>query len=539
MTMNDIIITMEMEEKLSKLSIVPQSHPSYYMLHKYWGRKPHNLLDEYISLFTKPGETVLDPFMGSGGVVIESNKLERIAVGVDLNPMACFIADATLLRGIDYDYLRQKFEDIVGSIPEDVIDLTYTTGDDGNDWLIDNAVWEQGQLARIKYYKDTVRVIKDADSTDIERANLADKILEKYETLGYISYPHSKIMDYVKRSGKETIDQLFTKRNLLIAAFVMSGIDKVLDAKTKKILNLVFSSALPNFSSMIPADKNTVTGKSGWQISKFWVPKIHTEKNAVNALRTRLDKTIKGKQEIDTLVTDTKYSIHNSSSEDMGFLDSESIDYVFTDPPYGDSIAYFALSSFWSTWLRQAVDYDNEIIIDPYRDKKEEDYSIRLGKVFKEVYRVLKRNKYMSFTFNNRHVKYWKIVLDAVYSAGFGLVNVKWVDQPIASGTQGLNRKNTLKGDFVYTFKKLSAPDVRVCPSSCINGEEIVLKTMDEFRKKQKYVTTAALYERLIPRIVEEQAYYDSKNKLLDIDKIVAKKFSYERQEDGKFGWSL
>lgn len=532
---------MKAEEKLSKLSIVPQSHPSYYMLHKYWGRKPHNLLDEYIKLFTNPGETVLDPFMGSGGVIIESNKLSRIAIGIDLNPMACFIADTTLMQDIDYDYLRQKFEDIVSSIPEDVIDLTYTTGDDGNDWLIDNAVWEQGKLVKIKYYKDTVRVVKDADGMDIARANLASKVLKKYEELGYISYPHDKIMDYVKRSGKETIDQLFTKRNLLIAAFVMSGINKITDAKIKKVLNLVFSSALPNFSSMIPADKNTVSGKSGWQISKFWVPKIHSEKNAISALRTRLDKIIKGKQEIGALVTDAKYTIRNSSSENMGFLDSESVDYVFTDPPYGDSISYFALSSFWSTWLKHTIDYKNEIIIDPYRDKREKDYSARLDKVFKEIHRVLKKNKYMSFTFNNRHVKYWKIIIDAVYSAGFSLVNVKWVNQPVSSGTQGLNRKNTLKGDFVYTFRKLSTPPNTntLSVNNHVNGEEMILKTMGEFKKKQKYVTTADLYEKLIPKIIKEQAYYDSNDKLLDIDKFVAKRFNYERQEDGKFGWSL
>ena len=96
---------MQVEERLEQLSVVPQAHPSYYMLHKYWGRKPHNLLDDYINLFTKKGDTVLDPFMGSGGVPIESNKLERKAIGIDLNPMACFITETTLLTGIDYDDL--------------------------------------------------------------------------------------------------------------------------------------------------------------------------------------------------------------------------------------------------------------------------------------------------------------------------------------------------------------------------------------------------------------------------------------------------
>ena len=92
---------MSVEGRLKKLAITPKSHPSYYMIHKYWGRKPHNLLSEYIRLFTSPGDTVLDPFMGSGGVVIESNMLGRIGIGVDLNPQACFIVEETLKQDLD------------------------------------------------------------------------------------------------------------------------------------------------------------------------------------------------------------------------------------------------------------------------------------------------------------------------------------------------------------------------------------------------------------------------------------------------------
>lgn len=526
-----------MKRKLKQLDIIPLPHPSYYMLHKYWGRKPHNLLQEYIKLFTKENDLVLDPFMGSGGVVIESNKLRRRSIGVDLNPMACFIAESTLMEPIDYDLLRQKFEDIVSSIPEDVIDLTYTTGDDGNDWLIENAVWENGKIIRIKYYKDTKRVVKDADKEDEARAKLAKKVLLKYEKLGYISYPKDKIMDYVRRSGKTHINELFSDRNLLIAAFFMAGVEKVKDANIRNSLLMVFTSALPNFSNMIPADKKTVNGKSGWQISKFWVPKVHSEKNAINTLRMRLEKYIKGKTELAPLVTDTPYKIVNASSEHLGKIESESIDYVFTDPPYGDSISYFALSSFWSTWLRHRVDYKNEIIIDPYRNKKEDDYSVRLDSVFAEVYRVLKKNKYMSFTFHNRHVKYWKIVIDAVYKSGFKLIDVKWVDQPVASGTQGLNRKNTLRGDFVYTFKKLDKP--HDMPEECVDGEKIIDNVIRKFAKAGEYVSTAKLYEVLIPSIVDKRAYYNSEGKLLDIDKYISKKYSYELQKDGHYGWTL
>lgn len=70
---------------------------------------------------------------------------------------------------MDYDRLEIEFKKIIDSIPEEVIDLTYTRDSDGESWLIDNAVWENGELKRIKYYANGVRTLKDADSLDKKR----------------------------------------------------------------------------------------------------------------------------------------------------------------------------------------------------------------------------------------------------------------------------------------------------------------------------------------------------------------------------------
>src|SRR5690554_6784367 len=51
--------------------IPPETHPKHYMMHKYWGRKAHNIVKEYITKFTKEGDIILDPFMGSGVTVTE------------------------------------------------------------------------------------------------------------------------------------------------------------------------------------------------------------------------------------------------------------------------------------------------------------------------------------------------------------------------------------------------------------------------------------------------------------------------------------
>ena len=89
--------------------MIAQTHPSRYMMHRYWARKPHNVVSRYIEYYTNPEDVVLDPFMGSGVTVIEATQLGRTAIGNDLNPVACFIARMTLAP-VDITKLRAACE---------------------------------------------------------------------------------------------------------------------------------------------------------------------------------------------------------------------------------------------------------------------------------------------------------------------------------------------------------------------------------------------------------------------------------------------
>jgi DNA modification methylase len=47
-----------------------------------------------IERYSKPKNMVLDPFCGSGSVLVESRLLNRSSIGVDVNPLACILAKA-------------------------------------------------------------------------------------------------------------------------------------------------------------------------------------------------------------------------------------------------------------------------------------------------------------------------------------------------------------------------------------------------------------------------------------------------------------
>jgi DNA modification methylase len=521
--------------------IISQTHPSHYLMHKYWGRKAHNLIAEHIAHYTRPNDIVLDPFMGSGGVLIESKKIGRRSIGVDINPITKLIVDNTI-DNLDPQDILDTLPDILEKVPKDIFNLSVTKCPTcKNQSTLLNAVWNGSILIRVKgRCSEHSQFVKDADDFDLRQIESAKKILTKYEKTG-LYYPTDQILDFVKRNGNKYINELFTERNLVQSAYLLSLIDNIKDKKIKKVYQMIFTSMLPNVSNMIPANSQTVSGKSGWQISKFWAPSCHTEKNVYESFAFRAKSVYKGKLQTKNVFSTADHAVYIQSAENLSFLPSDSIDYIFTDPPYGDSIAYLGLSMFWNSWLRYDVDYEGEIIHDPYRKKGHTDYKNRLENVFSELHRVLKPGKQMSFTFHNRSLKFWKIVIDAVMNSGFELSDITWHAQATSSGTQGINRRNTLKGDFVYSFKKPKNVQKQGKLILDTVGEAVVIAETEKLLNEYSFIETAKLYEILIPEIVKKRAFLDANGKILDIEKILAERFKYikmKHDDQWHYGWA-
>lgn len=523
-----------------KGNIKAESHPSHYMMHKYWGRKPHNVVSDYILNFSKPGEVVLDPFMGSGVVVIESLKNNRKAIGVDLNPMACFITNNTI-SNVDLNDFHVNFKKIYDKNFTNFSDLYLTKCPKcGNRVVFENSIWEVENLIKIRgTCKDCGKFIKKADNEDHKVFKKSQEIFNVLDKDNKIFYPKDEILKFVKRNGKSHLNEFFTDRALVVLGSIIKDINKVKDENTKNLILLCFTSMLPNVSKMIPGDEDRVNGKSGWVISKLWAPKIHTEKNPFYSFFERYKKIFKGKNELIGKFNNKNAKILNADARNLKEIKGSSVDYIFTDPPYGDSIAYFGLSMFWNAWLKNKVNYDNEIIYDPYRNKRYEDYSNRMKLVYSELYRVLKDKRYLSFTFHNRNLNIWKAVMDAVKEAGFHLVNVVYQEQAVSSGTQGLNRNNTLRGDFVYNFIKDSNLKSNKINTIKNNNEEEIIKMVESLIKSNNgFINSDSLYEKLIPFVVEGQLYKGSEGRVISIENLLKKFFSYNfSQKRNEYGW--
>lgn len=92
-------------------------HIPYYFLHN--------------TVFSKKGDKVLDPFCGSGTVLLESILAERNAIGTDANPLARLISkvkttkyDIELLKKLTND-LKSAINNNCNSAPPNVINIDY------------------------------------------------------------------------------------------------------------------------------------------------------------------------------------------------------------------------------------------------------------------------------------------------------------------------------------------------------------------------------------------------------------------------------
>ena len=64
----------------------------------YWGNFIPQIPNQFLRRYTKKGEWVLDPFLGSGTTLIESKRLGRHGIGVELQPEVATLAKNTLAK---------------------------------------------------------------------------------------------------------------------------------------------------------------------------------------------------------------------------------------------------------------------------------------------------------------------------------------------------------------------------------------------------------------------------------------------------------
>ena len=112
-------------------------------------------------------------------------------------------------------------------------------------------------------------------------------------------------------------------------------------------------------------------------------------------------------------------------------LTANTIDYIFTDPPFGENIYYADLNYLVESWHGVVTRNESEAIVDRVRQKTIADYQRLMASCFHEYYRVLKPGRWMTVVFHNSKNLVWNAIQEAILSAGFVVTDVRMLDPPL------------------------------------------------------------------------------------------------------------
>ncbi len=133
-------------------------------------------------------------------------------------------------------------------------------------------------------------------------------------------------------------------------------------------------------------------------------------------------------------------------------LPDASIDYVFTDPPFGENIYYADLNFLVEAWHGVFTNSGPEAIVDRVKNKDAAAYQRLMRACFEEYHRVLKPGRWMTVVFSNSRNSVWRAIQEAVGAAGFVVADVRTLDKKQGSFRQVTS--SAVKQDLVISAYK-------------------------------------------------------------------------------------
>jgi DNA modification methylase len=488
------------DQKMKYLNIQPNNRfQERYKLHQYWARKPWYVVKRCIERFTDEGDTILDPFCGSGVTACESLISRRKVIALDLNPIASLITKVTCCSPINLNVFGTTFEKIKEKI-SDNLSLLYNTECPkcGKSATIINTLWRNSDPYGIFYYCKFCRESNLKDITDYDRN-------KNYQIDGMnIPYWYPKGIKLSKDADVSYLDALFTKRNIIALSILNNEIETVKEDTLKPLFRLMFSSIIPRTSKLVFVNdyrfKKGINPAGVLGEKRFWVPAEYVENNVFYYFKARFFKFMKAKRETNNLIGNyykegETIQIHTGSATNLSMVSSNSIDYCFTDPPYGGAIKYLDLSVLWNSWLQFPTNGNKEIIV---KNGNFPAYQTLLQKAFQEIYRVLKPRAYLSVTFHSTNISVWRSLLEACRDSGFCLSSIIPLS-PIKSSHNQIDMRGTVKTDLLLTFKKSGMEKfVPMRIGNPPNIQKIIILAAKELIEKDGSASTAEIYDKVI-----------------------------------------
>ncbi|MDX6714335.1 MAG: hypothetical protein QOH30_893 [Baekduia sp.] len=261
----------------------------------------------------------------------------------------------------------------------------------------------------------------------------------------------------LRRSGYHTgishLHHFYTARNFLAIATLWELIDEFEEdlRPALRLLVLSFNATHSTLMTRVVVKKNQKNlVLTGAQSGVLYVSGLPVEKNVFLGVRRKIT-TLRAAFEL-VHGSESEVQVVTGSSTQLD-LEDQSIDYVFTDPPFGDYIPYAELNQLNELWLGALTDRDDEIIISPAAGKGVDSYAAMMADVFSETERVLADDGTATVVFHSAKASVWKALTDAYSAAGLTVATTSVLNKTQSSFKQVVST-NTVKGDVLIMLSK-------------------------------------------------------------------------------------
>lgn len=243
-------------------------------------------------------------------------------------------------------------------------------------------------------------------------------------------------------SGITHVHHFYTKRNL----WVLGAIENAFKEKPQSLL--VLMSLITGLCSKL-VRYNMGNRGNGSLSGTLYIGSMIAESNIFKVFEGKISDFIRA-------YIIPNRSIVNISSAANNILQKDSIDYVFTDPPFGSNIMYSELNFLWESWLKVKTNNKEEAIENPSQHKTLFDYQEIMQRCFAEYYRILKPGKWMTVEFSNTGAAVWNGIQTSIQQAGFVIANVAALDKQQGS-FKAVTSPTAVKQDLVISCYKPSS----------------------------------------------------------------------------------
>ncbi len=395
----------------------------HYGVHPYFTRRPYNVVREYVLRFSKEGDIVLDPFGGSGVTAIEALLENRLGIHNDINPLANFIATG-------------------------IADLRFGS---------------------LEEYESALQFLKqECEHTLNKMHGMSEAELLEFKTISPNLFQFPENVPLPRTSDVKRYFDLFTLKQLGSLALLRKAIESIDSKLARRAMLLAWSATLAKLNKTFLSAEGRAESRGGSSVFSIYRYKVAKEPVELAPWETFFDRAtnvLKAKAEIDQTIRLKKqtggwHGGFQSYSEDVEQLAcrlDNSVDYIFTDPPYGGHISYLDLSTIWNTWLGLTPSLSqrqSELIVGGELSLPEKEYVERLGRSVKACIKMLKRERWLSIVFQHWNISYFEAILNSAAEAGAELkAAISQVGDPVWSMHKKKN-SSVLSGEMILTFQK-------------------------------------------------------------------------------------